>query len=127
MYKLFSMLFSPQTEVEGRRVPTKIKLLSSSRVVGMILGRHHSAVLVEPGVLYTFGRNTDGQLGVGNTKPREAPMQVKDMSDKVIMVSPLVYNSSHLSETKLTFRCFYSFSCSHLLSKQVLFPSRFLL
>ncbi|XP_071787892.1 uncharacterized protein [Asterias amurensis] len=74
-----------KTEVEGRRVPTKIKLLSSSRVVGMILGRHHSAVLVEPGVLYTFGRNTDGQLGVGNTKPREAPMQVKDMSDKVIM------------------------------------------
>ena len=79
-----------QTEVEGRKVPTKIKVLSSFRVIDMILGHHHSAVVVEPGVLYTFGKNTDGQLGVGNTKPREAPMQVKEMSDKVIMVSQIL-------------------------------------
>ncbi|XP_022103366.1 uncharacterized protein LOC110986064 isoform X2 [Acanthaster planci] len=73
-----------KTEVEGRKVPTKIKPLASFRVVDMVLGPHHSAVLVEPGVLYTFGRNTDGQLGFGHTKPREAPMQVREMSEKLI-------------------------------------------
>ncbi|XP_038046761.1 serine/threonine-protein kinase Nek8-like [Patiria miniata] len=74
-----------KTEVEGRKVPTKIKPLASFRVVDMILGPHHSAVLVEPGVLFTFGRNTHGQLGLGHTKPREAPMQVREMSDENVL------------------------------------------
>ena len=85
--KTIYFVLCAQTEVEGRKVPTKIKPLAPFRVVDMILGPHHSAVLVESGVLYTFGRNTNGQLGLSNTKPREAPMQVREMSDRVITVS----------------------------------------
>ncbi|XP_072021077.1 LOW QUALITY PROTEIN: uncharacterized protein [Amphiura filiformis] len=77
-----------KTEVEGRKVPTVIKTLSTFRVLDMVLGPHHSAIIVDPGVIYTFGRNVEGQLGMGNTKPREAPAQVRNLSDKrVTMVA----------------------------------------
>ncbi|XP_041458233.1 uncharacterized protein LOC121410305 isoform X1 [Lytechinus variegatus] len=73
-----------KTEVEGRKVPTAVKALSKFRVLDMVVGPHHSAVVVEPGLVYMFGRNQHGQLGFGNTKPREAPAQVQTMADKVI-------------------------------------------
>ena len=57
----------------------------------MVLGPHHSAVIVDPGVVYTFGRNAEGQLGMGNTKPREAPAQVRSLSDKCVTVSGCTY------------------------------------
>ncbi|KAJ8035610.1 Serine/threonine-protein kinase Nek8 [Holothuria leucospilota] len=73
-----------KTEVEGRRVPTIIKPLATFRVLDMVLGPHHSAVVVESGLIYTFGRNSEGQLGMNNTKPRENPSQVRAMSDKIV-------------------------------------------
>ncbi|XP_077861662.1 serine/threonine-protein kinase Nek8-like, partial [Saccoglossus kowalevskii] len=74
----------PPTEVEGRKVPTVIKALSKFKVLDMILGPTHSAVIVEPGHVYTFGKNTEGQLGAGNIKPREVPVMVKDLSNKTV-------------------------------------------
>ncbi|XP_030856391.1 uncharacterized protein LOC100892600 isoform X3 [Strongylocentrotus purpuratus] len=73
-----------KTEVEGRKVPTAVKALSKFRVLDMVVGPHHSAVVVEPGLVYMFGKNQHGQLGFGNTKPREAPAQVQTMADKLI-------------------------------------------
>ncbi|XP_070545873.1 uncharacterized protein [Ptychodera flava] len=75
-----------RTEVEGRKVPTVIKALSKFKVLDMILGPYHSAVIVEPGLVYTFGKNGDGQLGTGNVKPREAPVPVKDLSSKTVLM-----------------------------------------
>lgn len=50
------------------------------------LGPTHSAVLVEPGHVYTFGSNSLGELGSGNTKPRDAPAPVKQLEDKTVTV-----------------------------------------
>ena len=72
----------------------------------MILGPHHSAVLADTGVLYTFGRNSKGQLGLGNTKPKETPMQVREMADKVTMVSlgrtlPIMILTEYTTDSEL--------------------------
>ncbi|CAH1787997.1 unnamed protein product [Owenia fusiformis] len=66
-----------KTEVEGQKVPTVIKALTKHRVVDVSMGPKHCAVLVEPGHVYTFGRNNEGQLGTENTKPQNAPIEVK--------------------------------------------------
>ena len=64
-----------------------VKALSKYQVMDMVVGPHHSAVVVEPGLVYMFGRNHYGQLGLGNTKTREAPAQVQSMADKTVSVS----------------------------------------
>lgn len=80
-----SFLFCPQTEVEGQKVPTSVRL--RQRVIDISMGRRHTAVIVEPGHVYTFGRNTEGQLGIEGTKPNNAPVLVKSMEEKCIVVS----------------------------------------
>jgi len=63
-----------------------VKALSRYRVMDVALGPTHSAVLVEPGHVYTFGSNSLGELGSGNTKPRDAPAPVKQLEDKTVTV-----------------------------------------
>uniref|UniRef100_A0A4W3K3S4 non-specific serine/threonine protein kinase n=1 Tax=Callorhinchus milii TaxID=7868 RepID=A0A4W3K3S4_CALMI len=47
----------------------------------------HNIVLVEPGLLFTFGKNTEGQLGTANTKAYKVPVHVKELQDKTLTVS----------------------------------------
>ena len=44
-------------------------------------GSSHSLALKDDGTVWAFGTNNYGQLGVGDTMNRDAPVQVKDPSD----------------------------------------------
>jgi NIMA (never in mitosis gene a)-related kinase len=70
-------------------MPTSVRL--RQRVIDISMGRHHTAVIVEPGHVYTFGRNTEGQLGIEGTKPNNAPVLVKSMEDKCIVVCFIIF------------------------------------
>ncbi|WAR02234.1 NEK9-like protein [Mya arenaria] len=73
-----------RTEVDGQKVPTMVRALRH-RMIDISMGRHHTAVIVESGTVWSFGRNVEGQLGVGETKPVDAPVEVKAMMDKNIV------------------------------------------
>ena len=73
--------------MDGKNVPTAVKVLSKHRVLDVSLGPAHSAALVEPGLVYTFGENQMGQLACGNCKPRDVPAIVKALEDKTTTVS----------------------------------------
>ncbi|XP_064595853.1 serine/threonine-protein kinase Nek9-like [Liolophura sinensis] len=73
-----------KTEVEGKKIPTPVRALGRHRVIDVSMGPNHSAVLVEPGHVYTFGSNTEAQLGTGNTKPSNAPTEVKFLSNSTV-------------------------------------------
>ncbi|KAL4216374.1 hypothetical protein ACF0H5_024101 [Mactra antiquata] len=72
-----------RTEVEGQKVPTSVRL--RQRVIDISMGRHHTAIIVEPGHVYTFGRNNEGQLGIEGTKSVNAPVLVKTMEEKNVV------------------------------------------
>ena len=76
-----------QTEVEGQLLFTLVKALARHRVIDIHMGLSHSAVVVEPGHVYTFGRNSEGQLGTGNCKPQYAPIAIKAFEEKTAFVS----------------------------------------
>lgn len=75
-----------QTEVEGKNVPTPVRALAGHLVVAVAMGQYHTAVIVEAGHVYMFGRNSEGQLGTGNVKVTHAPIKLKLLADKTITV-----------------------------------------
>ena len=66
---------------------TSVRALARHRVIDISMHNYHSAVVVEPGHVYTFGRNTEGQLGTGNTRPQNAIIEVKIFEEKTAFVS----------------------------------------
>eukprot|EP00877_Chromochloris_zofingiensis_P014499 jgi/Chrzof1/9302/UNPLg00270.t1 len=51
-----------------RNVPTIVQGLKGMFVTGASGGRHHTAVITKDGDSYTFGCNTQGQLGTGSIR-----------------------------------------------------------
>ena len=83
----FIIIISLQTEIEGVKMFTLVRALARHRVIDISMHDYHSAVVVEPGHVYTFGRNTEGQLGTGNTRPQNAIIEVKIFEEKTAFVS----------------------------------------
>ncbi|XP_041376669.1 uncharacterized protein LOC121389122 [Gigantopelta aegis] len=73
-----------KTEVEGKTTLTPVRALARHRVTDISMGPHHSAVIVESGHVYMFGRNSEGQLGTGNQKSSNAPVEVKSIAEKSV-------------------------------------------
>ena len=76
------ILNKAQLQVPQALVPTPLKELGKHRVVDMSLGPTHTSVLVETGQVFTFGRNSEGQLCTGNCQPRNIPSVVKALHAK---------------------------------------------
>jgi alpha-tubulin suppressor-like RCC1 family protein len=49
---------------------------SSQCIKSMFSGAGHSAIVKQDGTLWTWGRNTNGQLGNGNTQLQNLPIQI---------------------------------------------------
>lgn len=78
-------------------VPIPIKELGKHRIIDCSLGSTHSAFLTDTGLVYTFGRNNNGQLGSGNNLPREMAAIVKGLKNKPMVSYNLVTITSKLA------------------------------
>lgn len=76
------ILSKTQLQVPQTLVATPIKELGKHRVIDMSLGPTHSCVVVETGRVYTFGRNSEGQLCTGNLLPKNMPSAIKGLPTK---------------------------------------------
>ncbi|CAL1274048.1 unnamed protein product [Larinioides sclopetarius] len=75
--------FIAKTDVEKQNVPIKLSWLRQ-KVISVSMGALHTAVLVEPGKVITFGYNKSGQLGRGNLRNHSSPAVVKSMGDRTV-------------------------------------------
>ena len=57
-------------------VPTQVTSLGTNNVA-VETGHNHTVVLKSNGTVWTFGLNSDGQLGDGTTTLRRSPVQVQ--------------------------------------------------
>jgi len=64
--------------------PVLIKELSRVGVEDISCGESHSVVLLKNGTVYTFGNNTDGQLGHGTVKWANKPTIVRGLNHEKI-------------------------------------------
>ncbi|XP_075560269.1 uncharacterized protein LOC142592614 [Dermacentor variabilis] len=70
--------------------PTEVDLSAvRGPLVGMACGSNHALLLTRDGEIFAWGRNTEGQLGLGNRKDQKSPQLVSHLSQrsKVVQVS----------------------------------------
>jgi alpha-tubulin suppressor-like RCC1 family protein len=69
------------TKGANRLTPVQVKNLTGVTMVSA--GADHSMALRSDGTVWTWGQNTDGQLGDGTKTNRSTPVQVKGISNVV--------------------------------------------
>ena len=78
--------------------PTLNKELSGKQLVDIAPGLQHCIGLTSSGQCYSWGQNTYGQLGVGNTKESKQPLLIKKLSNlTVTQISCGSYHSMALT------------------------------
>nr|XP_037270909.1 uncharacterized protein LOC119163078 [Rhipicephalus microplus] len=71
-------------------LPTEVDLSAvRGPLVAMACGSNHALLLTQDGEIYAWGRNTEGQLGLGNRKDQKSPQLVSHLAQcsKVTQVS----------------------------------------
>jgi alpha-tubulin suppressor-like RCC1 family protein len=66
-----------------RYIPVVASVISHKKIVQIATGGFHSMALDEDGVVWAWGRNNQGQLGVGNTNVQETAIQVIEITNIV--------------------------------------------
>ncbi|KAJ9591767.1 hypothetical protein L9F63_001703, partial [Diploptera punctata] len=79
--------------------PSCIKTLKPEKAVLIACGRAHTLVSTNSGKLFSWGSNSDGQLGVGDIADRAAPTRVMGIQDDVIQLSAGCVSSAALTGT----------------------------
>jgi alpha-tubulin suppressor-like RCC1 family protein len=69
--------------VDQPSFPTKVAVSSGLGVYDVSTNWFHSCVLHGAGTLACFGRNTEGQLGLGDTEDRSLPVDIEGQWDEV--------------------------------------------
>jgi len=88
-------------------VPTRVKALEKHRISSAATGGAHTLVLTTDGVVFGFGANDFGQLGIGNFKPVVAEPK-KMLSKKVFVKISCGLDFSMIADVKG-----YLYSCGY--------------
>ncbi|KAL4472586.1 hypothetical protein ABPG74_018535 [Tetrahymena malaccensis] len=73
-----------KAEIVNQKFPQQIDSLSKHQIVQFSLGSFHSAAITNNGRLFTWGRDSNGQLGYGQEKADVFPKEVQALSNTYI-------------------------------------------
>ena len=71
----------------SRLLPVQVVGAFVNGVAAMAAGAHHSVAVDGNGNVWTWGSNSDGQLGIGNTTASFAPVQVSGLTNVVAVAA----------------------------------------
>jgi len=82
---------------EASRVfsPTLVETLAGVPLAGVVCGGNHTLVVSVSGALFSFGSNSHGQLGLGDTEDKFLPTQVRTLRYQSIGAGGLAAGSEH--------------------------------
>ena len=70
-----------------RNTPTEITDSNATNIIAVSCGGRHTAILKSDGTVYTFGYNSNGQLGDGTTTNKTTPTEISGNHNDVIAIS----------------------------------------
>lgn len=81
--------------IENEEEPILVKALEGIRIVSIAAGGWHSCALSEQGDLYTWGWNSNGQLGIGDEYSVMATPHVVDFGHEQANVVQVACGTRH--------------------------------
>nr|CAB3252556.1 probable E3 ubiquitin-protein ligase HERC1 [Phallusia mammillata] len=78
------MCGNPETRQPSSHRPQLVSGLQSRNIVDISMGAEHTMALTSKHVVFVWGSNTDGQLGLGHTNHIQEPTKVEGLADKTI-------------------------------------------
>ncbi|CAE7831111.1 UVR8, partial [Symbiodinium necroappetens] len=69
------------------------------KFVAVAAGVSHSAAITDSGELWTWGRNSEGQLGIGDTTNRHTPAKVSVNGQKIVAVAAGFWHTSAITDS----------------------------
>jgi alpha-tubulin suppressor-like RCC1 family protein len=88
-------------------IPQPINALSGRNVVKVACGDTHTLAVTAEGELFSFGRNQNGQLGLGTTSDAILPQPVESL--KVTFCPCALHHKCHAQSTYIFKNCHLSF------------------
>lgn len=79
----FSQLGDGSDGTRARIVPRPVQGLSGVTTIGA--GARHSFAVGSKGTVWTWGRNSHGQLGLGDNANRASPLLVKELAEVIVV------------------------------------------
>ncbi|XP_021936886.1 X-linked retinitis pigmentosa GTPase regulator-like isoform X2 [Zootermopsis nevadensis] len=77
--------------------PSCVKSLKPEKATHVACGRAHTLLSTDSGKIFSWGNNSDGQLGVGDVADRSAPTRVLGIRDEIIQLSAGCISSAALT------------------------------
>lgn len=84
--------------------PQRVTLPTSSPIIQIACGLHHTVVLTQSGEVFTFGSNQYGQLCTGDLLPYIGPVQVK-LNSCIVQVAAGSNHTVLLSSRGVIYTC----------------------
>ncbi|XP_077154207.1 RCC1 and BTB domain-containing protein 1 [Ranitomeya variabilis] len=78
-------------------IPCKVVFVQQACIVQIVCGYSHTMGLTDQGYLYSWGANTNGQLGIGNKSNQLSPVRV-ETNERIVEIAAC--HSSHTSSAK---------------------------
>ena len=88
-------------DTENMYVPTLVTSLLDTTVKHISAGYAHTMVLSTDGVVYMFGCNNVGQLGIYNTRKCLTPQKVPLLTEKISLIATKYFHNVSIRKSKL--------------------------
>ena len=80
----------------SKKISTPVRVQGLEQVSMIAVGAFHNLALSEDGILWAWGNNEYGQLGIGDTQPRSQPIRVEGLSDLSLVSNVLLLLISNI-------------------------------
>ncbi|CAE7748397.1 UVR8 [Symbiodinium microadriaticum] len=85
-------------DTTDRHAPVKVSV-NGQKIVAVAAGDDHTAAITDSGELWTWGYNSNGQLGIGGTTNRHAPVKVSVNGQKIVAVAAGSFHSAAITDS----------------------------
>jgi alpha-tubulin suppressor-like RCC1 family protein len=97
-FKCVALVLMPDIGIESLKdsmIPAIVTSLDGIRIRSIACGRQHTVAVADNGTLFTWGKNSNGQCGLGHTNNVSSPCSVSSLLHSDVRVHAAAAGAAH--------------------------------